>query len=249
MIQQPAWELYSISSLSCAPSLRYRFPDLYADMNHTNQISVGCRNYDNSLLLIPSLVNGQQVVAFSGAIGWGEVDDNESFCDDDADFYEAIFADGIKVIEEYAFSKCEKLRIVRLPPNSLRYIGSGAFSDCFSLQKITLNGHLIGLGTSAFEGCISLQRIKIPGSVKKIPMSCFSSCCKLQQVIIEEGVEEIDILAFFNCAEICRIVLPSTIKNIHEKAFAMTPAILVVHEGSYAHQWAISHGCNFELNP
>lgn len=248
MNQHPVWDLYPVSSLACAPCLRHRFSELYAEINSPNKVSALCRNHSDTLMFVPSSVDGKQIVAFSGAVGWGEIDDDESFSDDDADFYEVIFADGIKVIDENAFNRCDKLRIVRLPSNSLRFIGNCAFSACFNLQKITLSSTLVGLGSSAFEGCTSLPRIKIPGTVKKIPMSCFSNCNNLTYVTIEEGVEEIDTIAFLNCAKSCHIELPSTIKHIHDKAFALTPVTLKVHRGSYAHEWAISHECNFELH-
>ena len=247
MNQHPVWDLYPVSSLACAPCLKHQYAELYAEINSSDQVSAFCRNHSDTLMSIPSIVNGKQIVAFSGAYGWGEVDDDESFSDDDTDSYEVMFADGIKVIDEHAFSKCKKLRTVRLPSSSLRFLGDGAFLDCFNLQKIVLNGHLVGLGVSAFEGCISLPRIKIPGTVKKIPMSCFLNCNNLIHVTIEEGVEDIDLLAFCNCAESCCIELPTSVRYIHDKAFALTSVVLKVHEGSYAHQWAISHQSKFEF--
>lgn len=111
--------------------------------------------------------------------------------------------DGVKTIEDFAFTACDSVAKVSLPP-TLEKIGAGAFFECHNLKSIdftkapklksiSMNAfsgcHELGtadfskctelkfIGQNAFEGCHSLGDIKLPASVENIGTRTFASCC------------------------------------------------------------------------
>ena len=101
-----------------------------------------------------------------------------------------------------AFKNCKNLRQVSIP-SSIKYIGSGAFSNCPSLPVVnnlryadtylvtavnkSLSTYTIREGTTwissdAFNGCNNLTSITIPKSVKYIDQGAFSSAKNLQSI-------------------------------------------------------------------
>ena len=50
-------------------------------------------------------------------------------------------------------------------PEGVRVIASGAFRDCFSLQRVTLPESVVSIGASAFDGCINLSEINLSEKV------------------------------------------------------------------------------------
>ena len=82
---------------------------------------------------------------------------------------------GIKTIEEGAFNKCESLASIHIPA-SVTDIGERAFSNCYSLERVTFGEPSQGaqdtgiqtLGREAFSYCYVLSRIHLPGSLTSI---------------------------------------------------------------------------------
>lgn len=131
-------------------------------------------------------------------------------------------------------------RITRVVlPNTVRYIGRGAFAGCLSLSSVELGDSLISIGEEAFTNCAfttialpstlqnigvacfagcSLNSITIPGSVATIPEGLFFACDHLKTVTIEEGVQNIENYAFYS-PSLKSITLPRTISSIGSKAF------------------------------
>ena len=60
--------------------------------------------------------------------------------------------ESLKIIGDYAFCNCYKLREIVLP-EGVTVIGDRAFSGCFSLEKFTPPKSVIEIGREAFEGC------------------------------------------------------------------------------------------------
>ena len=60
-------------------------------------------------------------------------------------------------------------------------ICDGAFSDCYSLQSVTIPNSVKSIGDEAFSGCGSLQSITIPNSVTNIGDYAFSGCTHLDE--------------------------------------------------------------------
>ena len=60
---------------------------------------------------------------------------------------------GTEIIGNSAFSSCESLTSITIPP-SVTTIGDSAFSGCKSLTSITIPPSVTAIGSDAFYGCI-----------------------------------------------------------------------------------------------
>ncbi len=69
-------------------------------------------------------------------------------------------------IPDNAFSNMEKLESVVIP-ESVKYIGSGAFAGCSNLESVTLPG-VLSIGDGAFEGCGSLTSVTVLGVAESV---------------------------------------------------------------------------------
>lgn len=80
-----------------------------------------------------------------------------------------------------------------------RVICDSAFSECYSLQEVSIPSSVTSIGDSAFYGCSSLQEVNILSSVTSIGNYAFSSCHSLQEVSIPSSVTSIGDRAFSVC--------------------------------------------------
>lgn len=72
-------------------------------------------------------------------------------------------------------------------PDSVTYIGEGAFQDCTSLACVTIPNGVTNIQSRAFYGCGALTSIVIPNSVIDINFSSFNYCRGLESIIVESG--------------------------------------------------------------
>ena len=95
-------------------------------------------------------------------------------------------------IEGVLFDK-DKTTLIQYPawkqgtytiPDSVIYIGWGAFEWCSSLTFVTIPDSVTNIGTTAFYNCSSLTSVTIPDSVTYIGGSAFSNCNSLKSVTI-----------------------------------------------------------------
>lgn len=68
----------------------------------------------------------------------------------------------------------------------LTYIAAGAFTHCEALQSVKLPPNVIEIGHHAFDHCSNLESVDIPEGVTTIGDSAFSGCYNLESVIFEE---------------------------------------------------------------
>lgn len=94
--------------------------------------------------------------------------------DDEYVLEEVFVPEGVKVIENNAFSCCEKLVRIHLP-DSLETIGDSAFSNCKKLKEIVLPKKLKSIGACAFNACSALETIVFPEKLKTIGEDLFNN--------------------------------------------------------------------------
>ena len=134
--------------------------------------------------------------------------------------------DGYKVLSIWqgAFYNCTSMESVTIP-NSIEYIGVGAFSACTSLKNIdirTSGNNIIRICDSAFNGCTSLKSIVIPGNVEFLWVAggcTFGGCTSLKNVVIENGVTVISGWLFERCSSLESISIPDSVTEIQPCAF------------------------------
>lgn len=92
-------------------------------------------------------------------------------------------------------------------------IGSNAFSICFELESVTLNG-VSEIGEGAFTYCIKLSSVTIPESVKYIDKDAFSYCSD-SVLETEMGMEPSE-----NPSGLETVIINGSDTSVNRKAFA-----------------------------
>lgn len=93
-----------------------------------------------------------------------------------------------------AFEECDFSSVTI--PNSVTYIGSGAFMYCRKLKSVSIPKEIVSIEPRTFQNCVSLTTVEIPDSVTSIGDYAFSSCWELENIEIPNGIAEISNSAF-----------------------------------------------------
>ncbi|HEY5910836.1 MAG TPA: leucine-rich repeat domain-containing protein [Verrucomicrobiae bacterium] len=95
-------------------------------------------------------------------------------------------------------------------PVGVTSIGSNAFSDCASLNNITIADSVTNIGMRAFAWCTGLATITIPDRVTRIGSMAFESCTSLTGVYSKGNAPGVDPDAFSNDDKATVYYLPGT---------------------------------------
>lgn len=127
-----------------------------------------------------------------------------------SDITGVTFPDGVTVIKDGAFDLCTGMEYVVFPPNTLKTIGYGAFSDCSNLYYVEIPNGVTTIPYDCFKGCSNLQRVKLPEGLTEIGMSAFESCSMLKSITLPSTLTEIQYGAFLGCDAMTSIVVKAT---------------------------------------
>ena len=164
-------------------------------------VHVGNRHYksENGLLLTE---DGRSLVAVPGGVRMARI------------------PGGVEVVEDGAFSGCEKLSGVKLPSRLTR-IGRYAFAGCSVLDGVELPNGLRHIDEYAFLNCKGLASIVIPGSVKHLGGWVFKDCKRVTDITIPGSLESIHDGAF-GWSGLTNVTIQSGVKTIGHSAFKET---------------------------
>ena len=93
-----------------------------------------------------------------------------------------VIPDGVQMIGEYAFCRCERLEHVVIP-DSVKHIGAGAFLACTSLKEIVVPDAITRIESETFDNCRSLEKVTLPTSLTYMKSDAFYGCNSLRAVI------------------------------------------------------------------
>ena len=136
----------------------------------------------------------------------------------------AVIPDGVKKINDRAFSGCTGLTSVTIPAGVKR-IGEFAFKGCTGLTSVVIPENITEINGEVFSGCTGLTSVTIPAGVKEIAQAAFRDCTSLTSVTIPEGVKEINWSAFSGCTNLTSVVIPKSVLRIKMDAFAGCTAL------------------------
>lgn len=138
------------------------------------------------------------------------------------------FAPNTVMISESAFasSKIESITV----PESVKVIGSSAFSDCTSLTSVKLASGLTEIAELTFSGCTSLSDITVPDGVTVVRGGAFYRCTaltklpfgansKLETIDDAYVVNTYNKLGTFASSGLEQITFPATLTYIGDYAF------------------------------
>ncbi len=98
------------------------------------------------------------------------------------------------------FKKNYTLKSVAIP-DSVEYIGYGAFYQCTSLATVDLGNGVEVIGAGAFRGCKKLTSVVL-WSVTTLEARAFKDCTSLNTIVIGEDIESIAADAFAGCTNL-----------------------------------------------
>ena len=153
----------------------------------------------------------------------------------------AIITNGVKYVGSSAFSDCNALTEISIPPSIIRMetqvfakcdslesvtipatlneVPEELFLACRSLKNIAIEDGITLICKNAFNECISLEEITIPASVDTISFSAFEDCTSLKNVTLNEGLKSINSGAFENCKSLTKINIPLSVEKICIEVF------------------------------
>lgn len=108
--------------------------------------------------------------------------------------------DKVTQIKAYAFAWNHKVKGIEIP-ETVTFIGEGAFQDCVKLESINLPSKITKIHPYTFDGCSNLKEIKIPTGVKSIGEEAFENCDSCMNIVIPASVTKIGRFAFKNFSD------------------------------------------------
>ncbi len=113
----------------------------------------------------------------------------------------------------------KKIRKIILP-ETITYIGKGAFHELSSLEEINIPESVKEIDENGFFGCCHLRGLALSEKIEKIGKGAFYNCRKLEAVYIHKDMREICEGAFYGCASLKELVIPPNIEKIGKEAFS-----------------------------
>lgn len=159
------------------------------------------------------------------------------------------FPSSLEEIGDYAFRnfvqnangfRDEPLMEYLILPQSLKYIGKGAFIDsgigaayiagpqtvseyCFSksgLRKVVFGNNVKFIERIAFDACNRLEKIIFGKNIKEIGDYAFSYCIALKKLELPSSLIKIGKGTFSECGRLTSVELPDSVTEIGENAFS-----------------------------
>ena len=105
----------------------------------------------------------------------------------DGDVAELSLHESTRLIYSSAFSKCAKLKSVKLP-EGLMEIGQKAFEECEALGSIIIPESVTLIGENAFSCCYELKDVKLPSGRVELESCAFLACRSIESIELGEAI-------------------------------------------------------------
>ena len=152
-----------------------------------------------------------------------------------------LYSKDRKTLIQYAIGKKDTSFTI---PNSVEFIGKGAFYDCDSLVSVTIPDSVTSIGSKAFHNTAYCNnksnwidnvlyignhlieakdtfsgKYVIKDTTITIAANAFSDCSSLTNVVIPDSVTSIGEEAFSGCSSLASVVIPGSVISIGSRAF------------------------------
>jgi len=124
---------------------------------------------------------------------------SEAFSDNTA-IHDIIVSHKLEYIGQRAFSDCRKMIDFNLP-STIKYIETEAFDGCWNaFKELTIPASVRHIGSHAFRNCLTLEKVVFRGPIEKIGSGIFESCERLASIVVpKECIEQFrDQLPFYS---------------------------------------------------
>lgn len=138
-------------------------------------------------------------------------ENNTKFVADDG----VLYSNDKKTLVKYPMGKSSLSYVI---PNSVTSIGKNAFSYS-SVEDIVLPESLKTIGSSAFTNCKTLKGINLPNSLNKIGYMAFWGCRSIMSITIPSEMSEIESYLFYDCVNLRECSIGRSVTTIASDAF------------------------------
>lgn len=155
------------------------------------------------------------------------------------------------------FQNCTSLKSVTIGENVTQAGGTSLFDGCSGLKTVefkpsnTSATALATLGSCAFRNCSSLEKVIIGENVSKIGSSAFENCTALTTFTIDganAALTTVDSKAFLNCTALKQFVFPSSVTTIGKSAFEGTESLTAADFSTISNAKGVAIGDSAYLN-
>jgi len=185
-------------------------------------------------------------MAFNKCSGLGNVTLKSSvrtikrYAFDDCSIGSLTIEDGLKNIEDFAFSDMGEVTTIELPDsvltignrafekndnietvrigNGVRDIGDNIFGGNYGITIKNIGDRVENIGDGAFDGSI-IEQPNLPLTLKTIGANAFSSCSGLTTLSIPNSVTSVGESAFSDCKDITSVAISTSMTTINPGTF------------------------------
>ena len=165
----------------------------------------------------PSSIGGNMMGLRPDGTAWSNVANfNNNITLNAVDIY---MSSSVTSLGGNCFTNCHSLQSVTIP-SSVTSLVSSCFTNCSSLQSVTIPSSVTSLGGNCFTGCSSLRSVTIPSSVTSLGGNCFTNCSSLRSVTIPSSVTSLGSSCFMNCYSLQSVTIPSSVTSVGSSCFS-----------------------------
>lgn len=128
-----------------------------------------------------------------------------------------IIGEGIEEIDQDSFTNCVSLNEITIP-KTCNTLKAESFKMCKSLQRINLSS-VISISWEVFLGCEKLEEVIISEKIEQIGKYAFAGCSNLKKIDLSNNLWYIGDFAFADCFSIESIILPASISKLGDNIF------------------------------
>ena len=114
---------------------------------------------------------------------------SEAFSDNTA-INEIIVSHKLEYIGQKAFSGCKMMTGFNLP-STVKYVETEAFDGCWiAFKELTIPASVRHIGSHAFRDCLTLEKVIFAGPIKSIGSGIFEKCDRLTSIVVPTNCVE-----------------------------------------------------------
>lgn len=188
-------------------------------LNGNNEAVISRYLGTGSEVTVPDTIDGYTVTEIGECAFYAE--SKKQLCDNlitENQITSLVLPDSIKKIGSMAFSFNKSLVSVDIP-DAVTVVSTRAFEACFSLANIGWPANLKTIGSMAFYRCLGLTALQIPEGVTRIGSNAFSGCENLQSVSLPQTLTSIGNLAFRGDLLLESVSIPDSVTELGLGAF------------------------------
>ncbi len=131
-------------------------------------------------------------------------------------------------------------------PQGIAVIGTGAFENCASLQRVILPQGVVHIEENAFANCTALESVQFPASLRMINNNAFLNCTSLRAAEINGILSQIGSSAFEGCSALRSVVLNGPLEKIGHDAFTGCGSLERIEVSAYSYAYKTVGGVLFD---